>query len=99
MSDSFAVRKCADTPLSHANGEEYWKNLTGFDGGSLIVACPPQEFEGAQSGERLEFVNEMGLVVVAAVERQIRPRHRHLCGGANTIVHLTIEIRFSLRIG
>jgi hypothetical protein len=75
---SFAVRKCIDTPLSHANGEEYWKNLTEIRGGSLIVACPLQEFEGTQSGERLELVNEMGLVVVAAAERQIRPPHRRL---------------------
>ena len=76
----------------------YWKNLTAIDGGCLFVASPPQEFEGTQSGERPELVDEMGLVVVAAVERQIRPPHRRLGGGANSAVRLTIEIRFSLRI-
>jgi hypothetical protein len=46
----------------------YWKNLTALDGGCLLVASPLQEFEGTQSGERPELVDEMGLVVVAATE-------------------------------
>jgi hypothetical protein len=98
LASSFAVRKCTDTPLSHANGEKYWKNLTAIDRGGLLVPSMLQEFEGTQSGERPELIDEMGLVVVAAVERQIRPLHRRLCGGANALVRLTIEIRFSLRI-
>ena len=76
----------------------YWKNLTAIEGGCLLVASMPQKFKGTQSGKRPELVDEMGLVVVAAAERQIRPPHRPLRGGANTVVRLTIEIRFSLRI-
>jgi hypothetical protein len=95
---SFAVRQYTDTSLSHASGEVSWKNLTVMSGGCLLVASPPQEFERTQSGERPEIVDEVGLVVVAAAERQIRPPHRRFCGGANTAVRRTIEIRFSLRI-
>lgn len=76
----------------------YWKNLTATDGGCLFVACPAQEFEGTQSGKRPELIDEMGLVVVAAGERKIRPPDRRLVGGANSPDCLTIEIRFSLRI-
>ena len=79
-------------------GEEYWKNLTAIDGGCLLVASPLQEFEGTQSREIPELVDEMGLVVVATAEGQIRPPHRRLFGGANIVVRQTIEIRFSLRI-
>jgi hypothetical protein len=40
--------------LSQANGEEYWKNLTAIDGSGSLVASPLQEFEGTQSGDRLD---------------------------------------------
>ena len=72
--------------------------MTAVDGARLLVASALQEFEWTKSGERPELVDEMGLVVVAAVERQIRPPYRRLCGGANTVVRFTIEIRFSLHI-
>lgn len=69
-----------------------------MDGGCLLVASPPEEFERTQSGERPELVDEMGLVVVTAAERQIRPPYRRLSGGAHSPGRLTIEVRFSLRI-
>ena len=72
--------------------------MTVIGGDCLLVASPPQEFERTQSGERPEIVDEVGLVVVAAPERQIRPPHRRFCVGATTAVRQTIEIRFSLRI-
>jgi len=40
----------------------------------------------------------MGLVVVAAAERQIRPLYRRLADPAKSTEGLTIEIWFSLRI-
>ena len=67
-------------------------------GGCLFVASPPQKFEGTQSGKRPELVDEMGLVVVAAAERQIRPSYRRLGGGANSAGRQTVEIRFSVRV-
>jgi hypothetical protein len=63
---SFAARKCTDTSLSYANSDESWKNLTVIDGGCLLVASPLEEFERAQSGERL------GLIVVAAAVQTLR---------------------------
>jgi len=62
----------------------------------LFVASSMEEIEGTQSGETSELVDEMGLVVVAAAERQIRPPH--LGGGVDVLVRMAIEIRFSLRI-
>jgi len=63
---------------------EYWKNLTAT-GGWLRVARPPQEFDGAQSGKGSELVDEMGLIVVAAAEGQIRPSYRRRASSADRL--------------
>jgi hypothetical protein len=55
----------------------YWKKLTLFDQWNVIrqdaVAPPASVFRRVEAGERLEVVDEVCLIEVSALDRELRP--------------------------